>query len=155
VFEATTAEPRSTEIGPLPLEGMKAPQWLVDAQYIDLVTYRKNGNPVSTPVWFAIDDADRLVVYADGSSGKIKRIRNSSTVAVAACSMKGKHVGPQMPAVAELLDDAQGPVVHALLNKKYGWKKRLFTLGGSLVEKLKRKPANPEGFIAITLDNES
>jgi uncharacterized protein len=155
VFEAAIAEPRSTEIGPLPLEGMKAPQWLVDAQYIDLVTYRKNGTPVSTPVWFAIDDADRLVVYADGSSGKIKRIRNSKTVAIAACTMRGKHVGPQMPAVAELLDDAQGPVVHALLNKKYGWKKRLFTLGGSLVEKLKRKPANPEGFIAITLDNES
>ncbi len=134
---------------------MKAPQWLVDAQYIDLVTYRKNGSPVSTPVWFAIDEADRLVVYADGASGKIKRIRNSPKVAVAACTMKGKQVSPEIPATAELLADSQGPVVHRLLDRKYGWKKRLFTMGGTLVEKLKRKPANPEGFIAITLSDAS
>jgi uncharacterized protein len=133
---------------------MKAPQWLAHAQYIDLVTYRKNGTPVSTPVWFAIDDQDRLVVYADGASGKIKRIRNSSTVGVAACTYKGKHVGPLMSATAELLPDSHGTTVHGFLDKKYGWKKRLFTLGGSLWEKLKRKPANPEGFIVITLNKE-
>ena len=137
------------------VKGMKAPQWVIDAQYIDLVTYRKSGVAVSSPVWFAIDDQDRLVVYADGSSGKVKRIRNSGTVSIAVCSMKGKHLGPLMPATAVLLPDSQGPVVHGFLDKKYGWKKRLFTLGGTLVEKLKRKPANPEGFIAITLDQQA
>jgi uncharacterized protein len=133
---------------------MSTPQWLVNAQYIDLVTYRKNGTPVSSPVWFAIDDQDRLVVYADGASGKIKRIRNSTTVTVAACTIKGKHVGPQMRATAELLPESQGAIVHKLLNKKYGWKKRLLSLGGTLVEKLTRKAPNPEGFIAITLEHE-
>jgi uncharacterized protein len=135
----------------LPLKPMKAPQWLADAQYIDLMTYRKSGAAVSTPVWFAIDDQDRLVVYADGSSGKIKRIRNTASVEIAPCTMKGKRVGPGLAATAELLPESHGSAVHALLNAKYGWKKRLFSLGGAVVEKLKRKPANPEGFVAITL----
>jgi uncharacterized protein len=130
---------------------MKSPEWLATAQYIDLVTYKKVGTPVSSPLWFAVDEQGRLVAYSDGSSGKVKRLRNSSRVEVAPCTMRGKRVGPGVAGTAELLPLSMGPVVHGQLNKKYGWKKHLFELGSKIGYTLKRKPANPEAFIAITL----
>ena len=29
--------------------------------YINLETYRRNGQPVATPVWFTIDDTNKMV----------------------------------------------------------------------------------------------
>jgi len=45
-------------------------------QYISVETFRKNGVGVKTPVWFA-QDGESLVVRTEGTSGKMKRIRNN------------------------------------------------------------------------------
>ena len=137
---------------PTTFDCMSSPEWIQSGQYIDLVTYRKVGTPVSSPLWFAVDDKGRMVAYSDGSSGKVKRLRNSSLVEVAPCTMRGKRTGPGLAATAELLPDSMGPSVHALLNQKYGLKKRLIELGSILGSKLSRKPASPEAFLAITIN---
>ena len=126
------------------------PHPLDHEQYISLVTFRKNGTPVTTPVWFATDNA-KLYAYSEIDAGKIKRIRSTSKVHVAACNFKGVVSGPVYPATALVLDADQGPFVHGLLNRKYTWKKRLFELAGSIAKTF-RKNKGADAFIAITLD---
>ena len=48
-----------------------------DETYVNLATFRKNGNEVRTPVWIA-PDGDRLLVDTNAPSGKSKRIRGKS-----------------------------------------------------------------------------
>ena len=120
------------------------------AQYIALTTYRKNGTPVVTPLWFA-SDGGKLYAYSEKNAGKIKRIRANAKVEVAACSVRGTVSGPSFGATAVILDADQGEYVHRLLNGKYTWKKRVVVLAGA-IPKLFRQDKGADDFIAITLD---
>jgi PPOX class probable F420-dependent enzyme len=53
-------------------------------QFMSLITFRKNGEPVSTVVWFA-QEADKLYVLTAADAGKVKRIRQNAQVEVAPC----------------------------------------------------------------------
>ncbi|MCU0481618.1 MAG: PPOX class F420-dependent oxidoreductase [Anaerolineae bacterium] len=103
---------------------------LNNAQYMSLKTFRKSGDAVPTPVWFA-EENDKLYVMTIVDAGKVKRIRNNSIVEVAPCDMRGnmaEGVG-YVQAVAKLLpagDEAK--LANQRLNRKYGLFKRLFDL---------------------------
>lgn len=84
--------------------------------YIDLVTYRKSGVPVHTPVWFAEADG-RLFVMTRSDSGKAKRIRNNPRVEVAACTARGRRTGPPIDATAAITD--RHDFGRNLIRKKY------------------------------------
>jgi PPOX class probable F420-dependent enzyme len=86
------------------------------ATYIDLVTYRKSGVPVHTPVWFAEEDG-KLYVMTRPDSGKAKRIRNNPRVEVAPSTIRGRRTGPGIPATARVFDDAAHG--RSLIRKKY------------------------------------
>jgi uncharacterized protein len=131
---------------------MSIPPFLQQAKYIDLVTFKRDGTRVATPVWFAVDSTDRLVIYSDKDAGKMKRIRNSGTVELAPCTFRGKRTGPQVTGVAQELTESQGKEVHRLLNAKYGVKKTIFQFFVTASEKIKRSGKRPEAYIAITLD---
>ena len=49
---------------------------LADARFIDLVTFRRSGVPVRTPVLFA-QDGDRLLVRTAAGVGKLKRLAHT------------------------------------------------------------------------------
>ena len=104
---------------------------LQNQKYMNLTTYRKTGVAVATPVWFA-QEGDKLYVFTAGESGKVKRIRNNGKVEVSPCTMAGKSLGATQSAVARLLPAAEGEAANDLINKKYGWQKRLFSLIASL-----------------------
>jgi len=93
--------------------------------YVNLATFRKNGNEVRTPVWIA-PDGDRLLVYTNAKSGKVKRIRNQGRARLAPCDMRGKVRGDWLDASARMLD-APGELDRALgaVIGKYGWQMRL------------------------------
>jgi len=64
-------------------------------KYLNLETFKKSGEGVKTPVWFAadpsasLDSSDaKLYVYTIGVSGKVKRIRNNPRVKIAPCDMR-------------------------------------------------------------------
>lgn len=98
-------------------------------EYMLLTTFRKDGTPVPTPVWFATD-GDRLVVTTGKDSGKVKRIRfSSAAVTVEPCTARGQSLGPQAEATARVLPPGpQSDAADQLLNRKYGIKKKLFQL---------------------------
>lgn len=84
--------------------------------YIDLVTYRKSGVPVHTPVWFAEHDG-KLYVMTRSDSGKAKRIRNNPRVEVAPSTMRGRRTGPGVAAIAQVTTDPE--LARRLIRKKY------------------------------------
>ena len=57
-------------------------------QYLNIETFRKSGQGVKTPVWFA-QDGDSLYVWTQADSGKAKRIRNNGDVNIAPCTASG------------------------------------------------------------------
>jgi PPOX class probable F420-dependent enzyme len=94
--------------------------------YLNLETFRRNGEGVKTPVWFAQED-EILYVVSLGSSGKVKRIRNNGRVNVAPCRMNGKVDGSWLPALAQEITDPEVKArVDRLLDRKYGLMRKLF-----------------------------
>jgi len=104
-----------------------------DHKYLSLETFKKSGEGVKTPVWFAADpatdldgDGARLYIYTIGNTGKVKRIRNNSHVKIAPCTMQGKLLGEWVNASAEMVTGEVGALGMGLLNKKYfPWKQFL------------------------------
>ncbi len=100
-------------------------------KYLNLETFRKNGNGVKTPVWF-VEDGGVLYVRTQADSGKVKRIRRNSRVRIAPCAARGELLGEWVEAHAELVDASQAEKVNRLLKQKYGLLKALFDLLGRL-----------------------
>jgi uncharacterized protein len=102
-------------------------------KYLSLESFRKNGEGVRTPVWFAAAAPEagdgsvrRLYVYTIGNSGKVKRIRNNPRVRIAPCDMRGQVRGEWMEAHAEILRGEEATRGMRLLNQKYvPWKQLL------------------------------
>ncbi|MDL9938556.1 PPOX class F420-dependent oxidoreductase [Gordonia sp. ABSL1-1] len=90
------------------------------AKYVRLTTLKKDGSAVDTPVWAAVD-GDRLVVWTETESWKVRRIRRDSRVVVQACDARGKKVdGEPAAGTAEVLDAAGSAHVRDLIGRKYG-----------------------------------
>lgn len=87
-------------------------------KYLSLTTFRRDGTPVSTPVWFIAENGN-LLVETDGDSYKVKRIRRNDNVTVAACNATGKVSGDVVPAHAAILPADEVPRVEQLLHRKY------------------------------------
>jgi PPOX class probable F420-dependent enzyme len=95
-------------------------------QYLNLETFRRNGEGVKTPVWF-VQDGQTLYVSTMANSGKVKRIHNYERVNVAACKVNGKVSGSWVPAEAREISDAEiCEKANRMLEKKYGLMKKLF-----------------------------
>jgi hypothetical protein len=91
-------------------------------KYVNLSTQKKDGSFINTPVWFAQEgDTNSFYIFSAGEAGKVKRIRNFSSVKVAICDVRGNLEGEWNSAQAELIDDEE-PVIRAYryLHKKYG-----------------------------------
>jgi uncharacterized protein len=76
------------------------------APYCLLVTFRRNGEPVSTPVCFGIEDST-MYLRSEGNLGKVKRIRTNPAVQVAPCRRQGDTLGPAIDARARLITDGR------------------------------------------------
>lgn len=105
-----------------------------DQAYLSLTTFRKNGNPVATPVWFA-QDADKLYVMTGAETGKVRRIRHNAQVEVAPCTLNGSLLGPSLEAMARILHEEDRIIANRALNRKYGWQKRIYDLTYTLRRK--------------------
>jgi uncharacterized protein len=93
---------------------------LADETYVSLETFRKDGSGVKTPVWAAPLDGT-LVVFSEGKSYKVKRIRNDPRCRAAACDVRGKVRGDWHDGTARVIDDpAHIARANAALRSKYG-----------------------------------
>ena len=89
-------------------------------KYISLETYRKNNQPVKTPVWFVIKD-DLVYVVTREQTGKVKRLRNNLHVKFALCTMRGKVTGEWVSGTAKILSKEEIKEAVKNRDKKYGF----------------------------------
>src|SRR6516164_11841717 len=73
---------------------MTAPslQELAAERYVSLVSFRRNGNGVPTPIWVAACDG-KLYAVTNGTSVKMKRLKANDRIRLAACDARGKVRG--------------------------------------------------------------
>ena len=99
----------------------------LDQKYINLETYKNDGTPVRTPVWFVIDN-DLIYVITRDITGKVNRLRNSHDVRIVSCSFKGEPKDEWVKAKAENITGDEGDKAINLRKKKYGMSARLIGL---------------------------
>ena len=96
----------------------------LDQKYINLETYKNDGTPIRTPVWFVIDKNLIYVITRD-STGKVKRLRNNQNVRIVPCSFKGEPKNEWVKGAAEKITGEEADKVIKLRKKKYGMFVRL------------------------------
>jgi len=117
------------------------------ARYVNLATFRKNGNAVRTPVWIA-SHAGCGYVFSEPEVGKVKRIRNNPRVQVAECDIRGKLTGAWFDGTARLVDDpGEIAAMYPAFTRKYGMVMRITNFFARLTGRYQRRQ-----IIAVTLD---
>ncbi|MBA2285707.1 MAG: PPOX class F420-dependent oxidoreductase [Ktedonobacteraceae bacterium] len=99
---------------------------LVGGRFIQLTTFRKNGDPVATGVWFA-QDQGKLLVTTNGNAGKMKRLRNNGRALIAPSDPRGRALGEAIEVTARELPPERHTYASRLLVKKYGFAYRMFS----------------------------
>ena len=123
---------------------------LARATYISLTTFRRSGDAVPTPVWFALDSGT-IYVESGPNSGKVKRARHTPRVTIAPCTINGKVTGPTLDGQARILfDPADIAVAQAALTRAYGLTRSLYYGFLNLLRVARRKPKIALTYLAIT-----
>jgi uncharacterized protein len=120
-------------------------------KYLSLTTYRRDGTPVSTPVWFVVD-AGRLLVWTSADSWKAKRLRRDPHVRVAACDFRGNVHGSARAGTARFLPGPEGARVQRLLLEKYPVARRLLIWLTGLIARLQRAQRERSAYLEIVLE---
>jgi PPOX class probable F420-dependent enzyme len=112
-------------------------------QTVLLTTFRRDGTAVGTPVSIAVD-GDEAYFRTWDSSGKFKRLRNASEVAIASSTARGAPTGPAIRGRARLLSGEDSKTAARLLARKHP------ILHGILVPLLHRLRGNRTVHFAVT-----
>jgi PPOX class probable F420-dependent enzyme len=88
------------------------------AKTILLTTYKRDGTPVATPVSIAFA-ADRAFFRSYDKAWKTKRLRNNPQVELAASTLRGRPIGPPVPARAFLLDGERAGIAAQALARRH------------------------------------
>jgi PPOX class probable F420-dependent enzyme len=92
--------------------------------YCLLVTFRRSGEPVPTPVLFGLQDG-KLYFRTDASTAKVARIRNDPRVLVGPANSRGKPRGPLARGTARLVPIDENDAAYAVLKQNYTRVERL------------------------------
>lgn len=99
----------------------------LDEKYLNLETYRKNGQAVRTPVWFVIDN-EVIYVTTPSTTGKVKRLTHSKNIRIVPSNMKGTPKGDWVGATAYFANESESSQAIKLRKKKYGIMAKLIGL---------------------------
>ncbi|MEP7736716.1 PPOX class F420-dependent oxidoreductase [Nocardioides sp. 31GB23] len=103
---------------------MTTAEQLAAEKYLAFTTFRRSGEPVTTPVWVVPVSDGRLGFWTAMGTGKTKRLRHDPRVRVEPCDARGRTQEATSPVdgQAEMVrsgaffDEVQGRV-----REKYGW----------------------------------
>ncbi|OBH58669.1 PPOX class F420-dependent oxidoreductase [Mycobacterium sp. E2479] len=94
---------------------------LSGSRYALLRSFRRDGTPVDTPIWFAIDDGGLLFRTKVGP--KTRRLAARRDVELVACDYRGQ-VRPGAATLAgraTVLSGAEATRANRVLHRRYGW----------------------------------
>jgi hypothetical protein len=124
---------------------------LSDEKYILLTTFKRDGTPVSSPVWSVALEGGRVGFWTSSGSGKAKRLSHTDRVTVQPCDVRGraKKGTEAVDATARLVTGAEYDTIREKVVAKYGimtkFTKTLQIIGGAL--KRNRIPYGDRGVV--------
>ena len=95
-------------------------------KYALLVTYKRSGESVATPVWFGVDDACLFYCRTGKLATKVKRIRNDPRVKIAPCTVRGAPKGPFAQGTARVLPEAEEERAERAIQSNYGTFRKIY-----------------------------
>ena len=119
-----------------------------------LTTFRRDGTPVSTPVWVVALDGEEVGFWTSSGSGKAKRLAHTARVTVQPSDARGRVKAGTSPieGTARLVTGSELDAIRVRVVAKYGFAtkvtKALGTLAG--IVRGKRIPYGDRG-VAIAL----
>ena len=101
-----------------------------EAEYINLITYKRDKSSVTTPVWVAAF-SNSLVVTTSLNAGKVKRIRNNGKATIYITNQNGsKKLSESLDLKATLIEDLDlKKQATDLIRKKYGMMAKMIMKG--------------------------
>lgn len=101
-----------------------------DVEYINLITYKKDGSPVTTPVWVAPHD-NSLVVTTSLNAGKVKRVRNKGKATIYITNQSGtKRLSESLDVIGSLVTEPEAKAeAVGVIKNKYGVISQMFLRG--------------------------
>jgi PPOX class probable F420-dependent enzyme len=93
---------------------------LTTSRYALLRSYRRDGSPVDTPIWFAMT-GDALV-FRTKRGPKTGRLRSQPQVELRPCDHRGSVTGPAVyPGRASIVVGEEAESANRVLRDRYGW----------------------------------
>jgi PPOX class probable F420-dependent enzyme len=91
------------------------------ARYALLRSYRRDGTPVDTPIWFALDG--RSLVFRTKVGPKTRRLAAQPAVELTPCDYKGRvrEHAATVSGRATILSGAEAEAANRALHERYGW----------------------------------
>ena len=101
-----------------------------NVEYINLVTYKKDKTPITTPVWVA-DFSDSLVITTSINAGKVKRVRNNGKATIYTTNQNGSEkLSESLDLDASIIEDIDLKKQAAdTIRKKYGMMAKIIMKG--------------------------
>jgi uncharacterized protein len=124
---------------------------LADEKYLALTTYKRDGTAVTTAVWAAPIDDNKIGFWTSSASGKAKRLAHTSKVTIQPCDARGRLKSGTSPvdATAVLVTGPELEGISSKIRAKYGVMchitKFLATVGGFV--KRKKFPYGDRGVL--------
>lgn len=130
------------------------PQELDRARYVSFTSYKRNGEPISLPVW-VVPFEGGYAFTTDPDAFKVKRVRHNPRVTLRACSVRGKVDSgvTEFHGTAEYVDAATADRVNKAIRRKYWLAYRLLIAPSNLWSKLRGGSASAgHAAIKVVLD---
>jgi len=109
------------------------------ARYVSLVTFKRNGTAVPTPVWIAPSQGKHYVFSAN-NAGKVKRLRHTARVRLAQCTGTGTVLSDWVEGQAVIITAPETMArAHQALRAKYGVMMWLADVGAKLTGRIHKR----------------
>jgi PPOX class probable F420-dependent enzyme len=125
---------------------------LSDEKYILLTTFRRDGTPVSTPVWIVALDDETVGFWTSSGSGKVKRLAHTARVTVQPSDARGRVKQSSAPteATARIVTGSEFEAISERVIAKYGFMTKFTKALGTIAGIVRRKRI-PYGDIGVVL----
>lgn len=125
---------------------------LSDEKYVRLTTFRRDGTPVSTPVWVVALDGETVGFWTSSGSGKVKRLAHTTRVTVQPSDARGRVKQDSAPteATARIVTGNEFAAIRERVIAKYGFMTKITKALGTIAGIVRRKRI-PYGDIGVVL----
>lgn len=116
-----------------------------------LTTFRRDGTPVSTPVWVVKLNDDTVGFWTSSGSGKAKRLAHTARVTVQPCDARGRVTDGTVAidATARLVTGSELDAIRERVVAKYGFMTKITKALGTMagIARRKRIPYGDRGVV--------